>query len=85
MYRNYEEGVLPEIIILSAASKGWLKTLIQENLMNVVHYIGFDIHKKSISYCIKTVSGEGMGRETAAVVAWRHGSNRFSARGSTTC
>jgi transposase len=26
--------------------------------MNVVHYIGFDVHKKSISYCVKTVAGE---------------------------
>lgn len=26
--------------------------------MNVTHYIGFDVHKKTISYCIKTASGE---------------------------
>ncbi len=25
--------------------------------MNVNHYIGFDVHKKSISYCVKTVDG----------------------------
>ena len=25
--------------------------------MNVVHYIGFDVHKKSISYCIKLADG----------------------------
>jgi len=25
--------------------------------MSVIHYIGFDVHKKSISYCVKT--GEG--------------------------
>jgi transposase len=26
--------------------------------MNVLHYIGFDVHKKSVSYCIKTAAGE---------------------------
>jgi transposase len=26
--------------------------------MNVLHYIGFDVHKKSISYCVKTAAGE---------------------------
>src|SRR6267142_4136205 len=30
--------------------------------MNLVHYIGFDVHKKSISYCVKTVAGE-IGKE----------------------
>ena len=25
--------------------------------MNVIHYIGLDVHKKSISYCIKTTDG----------------------------
>jgi transposase len=25
--------------------------------MNVIHYIGFDVHKKSISYCVKTAEG----------------------------
>lgn len=25
--------------------------------MNVIHYIGFDVHKKSISYCAKTADG----------------------------
>jgi hypothetical protein len=25
--------------------------------MNVNHYIGFDVHKKSISYCVKTAEG----------------------------
>ena len=25
--------------------------------MNVIHYIGFDVHKKTISYCVKTVDG----------------------------
>ncbi len=26
--------------------------------MNNLHYIGFDVHKKSISYCVKTAAGE---------------------------
>jgi transposase len=26
--------------------------------MNVIHYIGFDVHKKSVSYCVKTRDGD---------------------------
>ena len=26
--------------------------------MNVIHYIGFDVHKKSVSYCVKTGDGK---------------------------
>jgi len=26
--------------------------------MNVIHYIGLDVHKKTISYCIKTAAGQ---------------------------
>ena len=26
--------------------------------MNTEHYIGFDVHKKSVSYCVKTASGQ---------------------------
>jgi transposase len=26
--------------------------------MNVVHYIGLDVHRKTISYCIKTAAGQ---------------------------
>ena len=29
-----------------------------ENPMNDLHYIGFDVHKKTISYCVKTADGE---------------------------
>jgi transposase len=25
--------------------------------MNIHHYIGFDVHKKTISYCVKTADG----------------------------
>jgi hypothetical protein len=35
-----------------------LRNLNQENLMIVNHYIGFDVHKKSISYCVKTADGK---------------------------
>ena len=27
--------------------------------MTSMHFIGLDIHKKTISYCVKDVSGEG--------------------------
>ena len=26
--------------------------------MNAPHYIGFDVHKKTISFCVKTAAGE---------------------------
>ena len=26
--------------------------------MNIPHYIGFDIHKKTINYCVKTADGQ---------------------------
>src|SRR5271155_1069093 len=35
-----------------------LRNLNQENPMNVVEYIGLDVHKKTISYCVKTAAGE---------------------------
>src|SRR3974377_1268047 len=35
-----------------------LRDFRQENpTMNVKHYIGFDVHKKSISYCVKVADG----------------------------
>jgi Transposase len=30
----------------------------QENPMNVSHYIGFDVYKKTINYCVKTADGQ---------------------------
>lgn len=40
--------------------------------MNVTHYIGFDVHKKSVSYCVKTADGaiveEGKLRATRTVL-----------------
>jgi transposase len=52
-----------------------LRNLNQENPMNVIHYIGFDVHKRSISYCVKTADGriieEGKLRATRQVLrAW---------------
>jgi transposase len=35
-----------------------LRDLNQENPMNINHYIGFDVHKKSISYCVKNADGK---------------------------
>jgi transposase len=35
-----------------------LRVHIQENPMNIHHYIGFDVHKKSISYCVKAGDGK---------------------------
>src|ERR1700743_1718 len=34
------------------------RNLNQENPMNAIHYIGLDVHKKTISYCIKTAAGQ---------------------------
>src|ERR1017187_4724545 len=35
-----------------------LRNLKQENPMNVNHYIGLDVHKKSVSYCVKLADGQ---------------------------
>jgi transposase len=35
----------------------WLRQLREENPMNVTHHIGFDVHKKSISFCVKEADG----------------------------
>jgi transposase len=39
------------------AKQGRLRNLKQENPMNAIHFIGFDVHKKSVSYCVKTADG----------------------------
>ena len=56
--------------------------------MNAIHYIGLDVHKKTISYCIKTAAGQIVKEGTvaaersvlrswagslAATLAWRYG------------
>jgi transposase len=49
-----------------------LRNLNQENPMSINHYIGFDVHKKSISYCVKAADGkiieEGKLRATRQVL-----------------
>jgi transposase len=49
-----------------------LRNLNQENPMNISHYIGFDVHKKSVSYCVKAADGkiieEGRLRATRQVL-----------------
>ena len=37
--------------------------------MNIPHYIGFDVHKKTISFCVKTAAGEIV--EEGSVLAQR--------------
>src|SRR5580658_1753045 len=34
-----------------------LRNLNQENPMTISHYIGFDVHKKSVSYCVMAADG----------------------------
>ena len=67
--------------------------------MNIKHYIGFDVHKKSINYCVKTADGkileEGKLRATHQVLReWAQKrtepgtgrwKRRYSAVGFTTC
>src|SRR5580700_8061109 len=62
--------------MLRPVLRNLLRNLKQENpYMNISHYIGFDVHKKSISYCIKAADGkileEGKVRATHdALRAW---------------
>ncbi len=39
--------------------------------MNALHYIGFDVHKKTIRFCVKTAAGEIA--EEGVVAAQRDG------------
>ena len=61
------KGTMPRTVFANR-----LRNLNQENLMIVNHYIGFDVHKKSISYCVKTADGmiveEGKLRATHQVL-----------------
>jgi hypothetical protein len=34
--------------------------------MNVLHYIGLDVHKKTISYCVKTAAGQIVKKEESS-------------------
>src|ERR1700677_2149226 len=50
-----------------------LRNLNYERAMTVIHYIGLDVHKKTISYCIKTADGRivGEGKLQATRLALR--------------
>jgi transposase len=54
--------------------------------MNVNHYIGFDVHKKSVSYCVKTADGkiveEGKLRATHDVLREWAGKRQETWRGA---
>jgi len=64
------------------ACRSRLRNLKQENPMNVNHYIGFDVHKKSVNYCVKTADGtiidEGRLRATHDVLRRRAGQSAIS-------
>ena len=47
-----------------------------ENPMNSLHYIGFDVHKKAISFCVKTAAGEIV--EEGSVLAQREVLRRWA-------
>src|SRR5436305_14497351 len=44
--------------MLRPAKKAPAQKAHSENPMNSPHYIGFDVHKKTISFCVKTAAGE---------------------------
>jgi transposase len=44
--------------MLRPARKAPAQKAHSENPMNGLHYIGFDVHKKTISFCVKTAAGE---------------------------
>jgi hypothetical protein len=48
----------------------------QENPMNSPHYIGFDVRKKTISFCVKTAGGEIA--EEGSVAAHRAGLRQWA-------
>src|SRR5216683_1645236 len=58
------------------ALRSRLRNLKQENPMNVNHYIGFDVHKKSVSYCVKT--GDGRIVEEGKLLATRQALRRWA-------
>src|SRR5271157_869097 len=51
-------------MLLKPAPHSRLRNFRQENPMNVNHYIGFDVHKKSISYCVKAADGTILEEDT---------------------
>jgi len=55
--------------MLRLARKAPAQKAHSENPMNSLHYIGFDVHKKAISFCVKTAAGEIV--EEGSVLAQR--------------
>ena len=55
--------------MLRPATKAPTQKAHLENPMNSLHYIGFDVHKKAISFCVKTAAGEIV--EEGSVLAQR--------------
>jgi hypothetical protein len=55
--------------MLRLAKKAPAQKAHSENPMNSLHYIGFDVHKKAISFCVKTAAGEIV--EEGSVLAQR--------------
>src|SRR6266566_5054970 len=55
--------------MLRPARKALAQKAHSENPMNALHYIGFDVHKKAISFCVKTAAGEIV--EEGSVLAQR--------------
>src|SRR6266852_506966 len=64
--------------MLRPARKSPAQKAHQENPMNNLHYIGFDVYKKTISFCVKTVAGEIV--EKGSMLA-RRGLGTFLSRG----
>jgi transposase len=46
--------------------------------MNISHYIGFDVHKKTVSYCVKTADGQIV--EEGKLPATREGLQQWAGR-----
>ena len=38
--------------------------------MTAIHYLGFDVHKKGVSYCVKRADGRMVERRTTASRTW---------------
>jgi len=67
-------------------------------MQSIQYFVGLDVHKQVIAFCVKTSSREivregtvratraalGMGKDSAAAVVWRNGSNLFSHWSSAT-
>lgn len=85
MYKLSKKGS-PEDYHAETAMKRRLRILELENPMNITHYIGFDVHKKHIKFCVKVANGEivEVGRLVAGRSALRlwAGARRYAWHGS---